>query len=123
MCIQMEKSITLTFLEDYFIKSTYYADILIEQEVIKQNEMEELLRDLDAYRPQRNGKRKKLKNKFLIMHTNCLKEGKWLSMHLKMTFFHCLKDHNHFKENMKTRTKNLFPKKKDQNIIKLNLVN
>ena len=51
MCIQMERSITLTFLEDYFIRSIYYADILIEQEVIKQNEMEELLRDLDAYRP------------------------------------------------------------------------
>ena len=41
----MERSITLTFLEDYFIRSIYYADILIEQEVIKQNEMEELLRD------------------------------------------------------------------------------
>ena len=58
-----------------FIRSIYYADILIEQAMDKKYEMEELLRSLDTYRPQRNDKNNQEK-KLLIMYTNFLKEEK-----------------------------------------------
>ena len=39
-----------------FIRGIYNADILIKQAIDQQNKMEMLLRNLDAYRPQKRQK-------------------------------------------------------------------
>ena len=53
------------------------------------------------------------------MHTNLLNEEKLLSMHWKITFSHCPNNYQHFKWEIKKKTKanNLFHKKKDQKIM------
>ena len=57
-----------------FIRSVYYVDILINQAMAKRDEMEALLRDLNAYRSSNKGTN--LEKKPLIMHTNFLGEDK-----------------------------------------------
>ena len=51
VCTQVERSFTLTFLEDI-----YFRDISLEQAMDKQREMEYLLRNLKAYSPKKTEK-------------------------------------------------------------------
>lgn len=71
--------------------------------------MEVLLRYLDACRPQ---KKNILEKKLLIKRTNFLKERKIIDAFENGFFFNYLKRYHHFKEKIKTKTKNFFSQKK-----------
>ena len=61
--LQIERSLIFIFFKRLgdFIRSIYYAVILIKQAMDKQDEMETLLRDLNASRPQNKGKKQSKK--------------------------------------------------------------
>ena len=84
VCTQVERSFTLTFLEDI-----YFRDISLEQAMDKQREMEYLLRNLKAYSPK---KTEKMNSKEDVL-TNAeifFKKETWLLLHFKMVSFHYL---------------------------------
>ena len=84
MCTQVERSFTLTFLEDI-----YFRDISLEQAMDKQREMEYLLRNLKAYSPKKTEKMNS-KEDVLINTETFFKEETWLLLHFKMVSFHYL---------------------------------
>ena len=61
--LQIERSLIFIFFKSLgdFIRSIYCAVILIKQAMDKQDEMETLLRDLNASRPQNKGKKQSKK--------------------------------------------------------------